>query len=181
VLETAHSEVQNDWAGLSMPGAFRWSLAQDPERLWVSLELPVRPPSEQKHELGDFVEGLWEADVVELFLMSPSGRYQEWNVSPDGAWWAMSFVGYRQRDSRSTRPEGVVVEVFHDEESWRAVLSVPRSALPEPLTESTRVHVSGIIHRPDGSSSYLSSAGSPAFEPDFHDSRCFKPAAFVQL
>lgn len=181
VLSAPQSEVRCDWSGLAVPGGFRWSLARDPERLWVSIELPAPASTTKKHALGEFIEGLWEDNVVELFLMEASGRYQEWNVSSDGAWWAMSFAAYREREPGSIQPQGVAIEIFPGAERWRAVLSVPIRSLAVQLESSTGVHVTGIVYSKDGVPTYLSSAGSPSFDPDFHDRRCFKRAEFVKF
>jgi hypothetical protein len=179
--EAPHSEERCDWSGVVMPQALRWCLARDPERLWVSIELPAPPSEPRKHGLGDFVEGLWENNVVELFLLEDSGRYQEWNVSSDGAWWAMSFAGYREREPSPVKPEGVAIEIFAGADRWLAILSVPIRSLAVRLGDSTGVHVTGIVYSQEGVPTYFSSAGSPSFNPDFHDHRCFKVAQFVTL
>ncbi len=45
-----------------------------------------------------FVEGLWEHDVAEFFLLDRRrGTYQEYNLSPGGAWWAAAFSAPRVR------------------------------------------------------------------------------------
>jgi hypothetical protein len=181
MVNAPHCEVGLDWHGHPLHGAFRWSLASDAERFWVSLELPAPPPARQMHRSGEFVEALSEADVVECFLMDPSGCYQEWNISPDGAWWAMSFRRYRQRDPKSVRPGGVSVQVFRERDRWRAILSVPIRQLSVELNQDTRVHLSGILYGPHGAPTFISSATSPGFEPDFHDARCFDHVRFASL
>lgn len=181
MAEIEHSEVRCDWSGLALPRGLRWSIARDPERVWFSIELPVPASEPARHRPGEFVEGLWDFDVAEVFFMAPSGRYQEWNMSSDGAWWAMSFIGYRERAGGARMPSGVEVQVFSEAESWCAIVSLPHASLGVELRDLTRVHVSGIIYSGGASPRYLSSAGTPSFEPDFHDSRCFEAISFKSI
>jgi len=71
-----------------------FSLGVTPEELLFRVLFPTEP-SQQKRQ---WVEGLWEEDVAELFICDPNtGRYQELNLSPDGAWWSSVFSTYRKR------------------------------------------------------------------------------------
>lgn len=164
----------SSWEGLSMPRPFAWSVGVDLEHLWFVGELPTAPSARAAHAPGEFVEGLWEADVVELFIRDSGGRYQEFNFSVDGAWWSMTFARYRERDATPTRPEGISSKIVRGENSWTVIAKIPRGSLGLPIGNETTAHISGIIYDPHGVT-YLSSSGTPSFAPDFHDARCFEP------
>jgi hypothetical protein len=178
VSKLAKQSMGVDWKGAPLHAPLQWSLASDPRELWVNIELPAPPNSVSKHNMGDFVEGLWLSDVVELFLLSPDGRYQEWNISVDGAWWSMCFSTYREAVPHSVEPQGVRVWIERSQDSWQAVFSVPHSSLGVPLDITTSAHISGIIYQ-EGVPTYLSSAGARPSKPDFHDPRHFRPLQFV--
>jgi hypothetical protein len=170
------NEVEAGWSGRELPRAYKWVVVSDPERLWFAAELPAPPPP-KKHGQGEFVEWLAEADdVVELFLMSADKTYQEWHISPDGAWWAMGFVGYRTREQNPQIPSGIEVRVFPRETSWLGVLSIPHAALRVAVDEIVGMQVTGAVFS-GGSPEWISTAGSPSYAPDFHDLRSFRAVA----
>jgi hypothetical protein len=173
-------EVTRGWKGEALPASLRWVVALDPERLWFLGEFPVQkaPP---KHRPGEFVEWLAEADdVLELYVRRADGCYQEWHISPDGAWWSMLFVDYRKRVAQPRMPEGVRVDVTAGEHSWVGVLSAPRSGLEVALDAAVHIQVSACIFS-QGPGCFITSAGQPSYDPDFHDARSFRPVTFRSL
>lgn len=73
---------------------------------------------------GAFFEGLWRYDCGELFLYSPSnGRYVEFNLSPNGAWWSCVFSAPRVRHIQCSPPE-IETSSSVGEERWRAGFEV---------------------------------------------------------
>lgn len=165
-------EMSRDWFGNALEQPFRWSLARDCDHLWACIQLPARPSDVRRHAAGEFVEGLWEFDVVELFVMNSAGRYQEFNVSVDGAWWAMSFSEYRQRDANSIKPRGVKVHIGRGDRNWQGAISIPLTSLEVELSKESKIHLSGIVHGVT-EAQYLSSAGPRDHKPDFHHAGCF--------
>jgi hypothetical protein len=176
VLELPRQEITNGWNGETLPARARWVVALDPARLWFLGEFPVAPPL-PKHARGQFVEWLAEADdVIELFIKGSDGAYQEWHISPDGAWWSMLFTGYRTRCVAPRVPEGVTVDVTRGAAHWLGVLSAPRSGLEVALDGRSMMQVSGCIFS-QGPVSFFTTAGQPLYEPDFHDPRSFRAVA----
>lgn len=168
------------WNGEVLPASLRWAVALDPERLWFLAELPAPRPA-AKHSCGDFVEWLAEADdVVELFVRRADGYYQEWHISPDGAWWSMLFVDYRRRVAHPQVPDGVRVEVAPGAGSWLGILSAPRSSLQVALDPASHIQVSGCIFS-QGPACFITTAGQPSYAPDFHDARSFRPVTLRSL
>jgi predicted amidohydrolase len=54
-----------------------------------------------KSRPGLFMPGLWEHDVAELFIAHPGGRYFEFNLSPNAAWWSCEFKAPRVREEET--------------------------------------------------------------------------------
>lgn len=179
VLRAPMQEVAAGWSGVPLARPYRWTLVLDSQTLWFGVEFPKSRPEPARFELGSFVEWLaQQGDVAELFLMSQSGQYQEFHLTGEGAWWGMTFSGYRQRSVPAARPEGVVSFVDGTRDGWRGVLGIPRSEVVIPLDAGSLAQVSACLHVCD-QVSYVSSAGSPSYEADFHDRRSFQPLVRV--
>lgn len=158
----------------------RWSLAIDSAALWFACEVDAAPFCDTAHQNGDFIEGLWLKDVAEFFLRdSETGEYQEFNVSPRGAWWSCVFSSYRHRHLMQRRPSTVSVMGDCGESRWKVVFGVRLDELASPLSPQTTVHVSLISHSHGGSGEprYFSSHPVRGLEPDFHLPEVFLPVA----
>lgn len=117
---------------------------------------------------GAFTPQLWTRDVAELFLgEAETSRYTEWNLSPQGAWWAQSFLARRSPEPGYTPPALVRTWTTpHPSGSrgWQAGLMFP---LPTgfPLSR-LRLNVTMILgEAPRRHLATIALAGSP---PDFH-------------
>lgn len=93
---------------------------------------------------NDFVEGLWQYTLCELFLfLNQRTEYLELNLAPNGAWWAAEFSDYRT----VTRPRSDLalspLAYYNTENSfWYAGCSVE---LPAPFhLDAVTVSVCGI-------------------------------------
>ena len=90
--------VSIDWYGNPLQVSFSFILQVTGDLLTFGAHFPA-----DCHALGEadqFVDGLWKASVVELFMYEiDSPRYIEINLSPSGAYWLAKFSDYRVRDS----------------------------------------------------------------------------------
>lgn len=130
---------------------------------------------------GTFREGLWESDVAELFVMAPDGRYQEFNLSPTGAWWTATFHGYRQRGT--VGPErGATIEAQHGDAGWSVQLTLDLEALtivsPSDLALA-RWSLTAILNPEEPE--YLCLGHHTGGPPDFHQASTFLPLATPAL
>jgi hypothetical protein len=178
-LSAERTTVENCWDGTSLEAPLEWSLVCDDLRVWFVCRIPGRPTFDQAHARGAFVEGLWEHDVAEFFLMDAEGRYQEFNVSPTGAWWSCGFSGYRARAAGVAIPTEVLVETKIDPTGWQVLFSVPSRELWTPLERIAGVHVAAISRSPHAR--YLSSSPVLGSTPDFHRRECFGAVEWVVL
>jgi hypothetical protein len=127
-------------------------------------------------KLGDFIEGLWNYDVAELFLARPDGQYVEINFSPEGAWWTASFSAPRQRHPGSRRgPQPDVHIACRTSPPTRGSLAVIDAAIDlrsispvlPPLHQLT-ANITSIVQNTHRSWATLSPP-----QPDFHRPREF--------
>lgn len=94
-------ELRHQWNGAPAPaGAGGWvSLAASGPDLTLRWELALPGPPRIPTSPPGFTEGLWESDVVELFLRwGPSG-YLELEFGPGGHWIALQFSEVRRRSA----------------------------------------------------------------------------------
>jgi hypothetical protein len=178
VLEMPRHQIAFDWWGRTLPRPFRYALGSDAIHLVYVSELPQRAQQRQGITAGAFVADLAEPETGgqtgELFVMRSDGSYFEVHISPEGAWWYMNFPRYRTREPGAI-PSGVEVKIVEHEDSWVGALRIPFTELPVAKGEEVRVQAAAALC--DGVSAiYITSAGAPGFEPDFHDQRAFRRA-----
>lgn len=168
--------IQECWRGSVLPQPVEWSIAVAGALLTFECSVPGAAWCNRALAPGTFLEGLWEQDVAELFLRDESGTYQEFNVSPAGAWWSCVFSAYRQRKvPQPAPPRGVAVLHRRSPERWMVQLQVPLNELAVSWSPQTALHVAVIQHQP--AQRFLSSSPVPGGEPDFHLAECFESIA----
>lgn len=162
--------LDHDWYGQPVSGAPQWRLALEGSDLLLrgrAQSQPVRVPGDSP---GRFMEGLWEGDLVEVFLLNPdTGYYLELNLAPGGAWWSCGHTGPRIRVAGGAKPlDGGRTRIVAGDQGWDATLRVPLASLPPDLAfdpEKTRGNLTFCLGRPP---QYLSVADLGGGTPDFH-------------
>ena len=163
--------------------AHRWDgTALGPQRV-VSVELDVdaagalliqvEAPFYDDPHPGGFVgslEGLWEHEVVEVFVAHASGApYLEVELGPHGHHLVLTFSGVRECVRR-----GLPIEyaASHDGSLWRGRAVVPASYLP-PAPHRVNAFA---LHGAGAGREYLLWSLLPGDQPDFH-----QPARFPEV
>ena len=162
--------VERRWDGAEEVVGLRCAieLTAVPGGLWVGASLeqeaPAREPPEPR---GTRIDGLWEYDVAECFLVGEDGHYFELELGPGGHFLALSFEGPRRR---SYSHEGLALDVRAErqETSWRAETVLPREILPPRVCAVNAFAIAAGQH--------LAHEPVPGTAPDFH-----QPAAFPAL
>jgi hypothetical protein len=95
------ARLDRTWNGEALEGARvgTLALARAGDRLALSWDLPLRSPVSAPDSPVGFTAGLWDHDVVELFLADGTDpeRYFELEIGPHGHWLALAFTGIRKR------------------------------------------------------------------------------------
>jgi hypothetical protein len=178
VFAVARSEVMTDWWGNALEKPFRFSISRDSTHLAYVAEVPHAPMGVSSEQHGRFVADLAEpetgGDTAELFILLSDRSYFEVHITAQGAWWYMELESYRKRRPERI-PSGVEVHVARGPDSWVGAIRIPFGELP--VVPGMVVGVQATLALCSGKSPvYVSSAGAPDFEADFHD-----PRAFVSL
>lgn len=171
-------DLHFDWHGAEVTPPVRYSVAFDPESVWLFGERSTAPQCDRSLTTGSFVEELWKQEVIELFLAEDTDtrtRYREFNLSPVGAWWSACFSSYRT----------VALEVSNDElkrsavcwssttgtpSSWSACLKVPVGTLGINIDckAPPRLNVTAVVPVPGSAEPHYLSAHAFEGKPDFH-------------
>jgi len=163
--------LTHDWHGVPVEPPAAFSLAMDEQRLWfiahhrrpAILHPTARP--------GDFQAELWKYDVAELFIADPvSGRYFEFNLAPNGAWWSCEFTAARVRAEETDiiMPDIATFSDMAPDGAWIAAMAIPLDLLRARLDfgPNTRINVTMILESPD--QKFITAAALGGGEPDFH-------------
>lgn len=113
-------------------------------------------------------DGLWNHEVVELFLANEKGEYLELEFGPHGHYLGLGFAGVRQLVQKE------ILFSYRAEirgPSWRGEARVALRYLPAgaSLANAYSIHGQGLDRR------YLAAHGVPGSRPDFHQPHRFQP------
>jgi len=174
----------SDWDGGDFEPPAGFSLVMDRQRLWFLAN--HRKPAElhPKSRPGAFQAELWRYDVAELFLAEPkSGRYFEFNLAPNGAWWTCEFTAPRMRAEEVdiAMPEIATFAELAPDGSWLAAMAIPLDLLKARLDfgPETMANVTMILGTPD--QKFLSATKLGGAEPDFHQPQAFSKVSFAAI
>jgi hypothetical protein len=176
--------LEKDWHGGIFAPPAGFSLVMDPLRLWFIAN--HRQPAElhPKARPGAFQAELWRHDVAELFIADPaSGRYFEFNLAPNGAWWTCEFTGPRVRaeELEIAMPEIATFAELAPDGSWLAAMAIPLDLLKARLNfgEKSEINVAMILNSP--AQRFISATNLGPGEPDFHQPRKFSRVSFAPI
>lgn len=168
--------LAKDWYGAAVDPSAAFSLAMDACRLWFVAHHGHPASLHPAAQPSRFQAGLWEHDVAELFIADPlSGRYFEFNLAPNGAWWSCEFTAARVR----AEPTDIVmpeVETFSElapDGGWFAALAIPLDLLKARLDfgAHSRINVTMILASPN--QKFLTAGALSGDAPDFHQPQQF--------
>jgi hypothetical protein len=150
---------QGEWA--------RLDVGLSGERLLIRVDAPYHGDPLPPCSPGS-CEGLWEYEVVELFLLGEREHYLEIELGPGGHSLVLELNGRRRR-ARAPLPLRYRCE--RRGERWLGEASLPRGELPAGL----RAWNAYAIHGCGAERRYLAFQPVPGERPDFHRLECFAP------
>lgn len=165
--------VAQRWDGRRAPSAewVRFELEVEGPDLVVRVEAPFHGDAPPPHAPGS-TPGLWEHEVVELFLLGPDDRYLELELGPHGHFLVLELHGVRN----IVREHAVLdYRALIEGEDWYGVARVPLDWLPPGLDRLNAF----AIHGPPGARQHLACRGAPGPRPDFHRLETFGAFALI--
>lgn len=171
--------LAKDWHGQAVEPAASFCLVMDRERLWFVAGHRRAALLHPQARPGRFQAELWRYDVAEWFVVAPDGgRYLEFNLAPNGAWWSCEFTGPRERAEAVdvAMPDVATFSELAADGSWLAAMAVPLDLLRARVDfgDDCGANVAFILGSPE--QKFLSAADLGPGAPDFH-----RPQAFPKL
>jgi hypothetical protein len=176
--------LEKDWHGAPIGHRLMFSLAMDTQRLWfiaasthaAKIHPAARPVS--------FTAELWRYDCAELFIHDPqSGRYLEFNLAANSAWWSCEFLAPRVRAEEIdiAFPEVATFADLSIDGGWMVAMSIPLDILRARLRfgEESKINVSFTTGSPN--QQYVSATKLPGNEADFHQPQYYSSVNFHNL
>jgi hypothetical protein len=114
------------------------------------------------------VDGLWEFEVVEIFLLGDDERYLEIELGPHG-----HFLGLCLAGRRNVIEAGIPVDFSVDrrDHRWRGEARISLKWLPSAIRAANAYAIHGL----GNARRYLAAHPVPGDAPDFHRLECFAP------
>ncbi|NQV90640.1 hypothetical protein HQ487_04545 [Candidatus Uhrbacteria bacterium] len=129
--------IKDLWDGSACPDDRLFAqvgLSVNKEGLLVRVEAPML--HEQRipdAPTGTRVEGLWEYDVVEVFLVGPGHQYLEIELGAGGHFLVLGFDSIRHREHAYEKFAPILRYEKTGEKMWRSSLVIPWKMIPENL------------------------------------------------
>ncbi len=175
----AMQELTHEWYGNAVPVPVRYCFTTNENALIFRAEQAAAVLLPPYAEAGAFTEKLWMYDLAEFFIASADGsRYLEFNLCPNGAWWACAFCAPRVAMPNAPVIQGVTTKGNVTPGGWCAEAALPLSLLAELgiSVENCRLAATAVLNSPDYL--YLTTAEDTNGEPDFHRPHAW-PAALL--
>lgn len=164
-------ELRTEWAGADIGTPLRYRLLRTDTHLVYRAARDAAPALHPAAQENAFSADLWRYHCAEFFLAAPEGPpYMEFNLAPNGAWWACLFSAPRVAaapapDLSSIRGSGTVTT-----QGWEAELRVPLKLLRACglPTETCRLAIGAALPE-HGEARWLTTTPHDATAPaDFH-------------
>lgn len=164
-----HVTVDTRWDGSPADPAetFHVTLRDGGPNLLLLVDAPYHGDPAPDAPAGS-LWGLWQDEVVELFVLGLGGRYLEVEVGPHGHHIVLQLDGPRNAVATGL-PLSVQARI--DGDRWTATASIPRSYLP---SAPHRINVTA-VHGEGEQRRFLSWVALPGARPDFHQPDVFRP------
>jgi hypothetical protein len=161
--------VASTWAGepIGPDEAVALELSLAGDRLAVELQAPFHGDPAPGSAPGS-CPGLWDYEVVELFLLGADDRYVEIELGPHGHFLVLTLQGARNRVA-----EGHALDYSFERRGgrWQAAAELSTSLLPADLERFNAY----AIHGSGGERRYLAAYPVGGAVPDFHRLSAFGP------
>jgi hypothetical protein len=167
-MRTAELVVAHTWDGEAIEGAeeVRLTLELDADTLRVEVDAPWHGDPAPPAPAGPTM-GLWEYEVVELFLLGDDERYLELEFGPHGHHLVLQLHGVRRVVESGMR---MPYAATRSGDRWRGTATLPASWVPDGVRAANAyaIHGSGSERR------FLAAFPAPGEAPDFHRLETFR-------
>lgn len=123
-------ELNTEWTGESVGTPLRYRLTCTETELVYRATRAEAPALHPGAAEGAFSADLWRYHCAEFFLAAPAGApYMEFNLAPNGAWWACLFTAPRVAAEPAPDLSAIRAAGTATGKGWEAEMRVPLSLL----------------------------------------------------
>lgn len=162
-------QLTHEWYGKPVAAPVEYSFTLERDFLVYRVRQAAGVTIHPEARPGVFQEELWKYDTAEFFVADSEGRnYVEFNLCPNGAWWACAFCGPRQSIPGAGVPSGVETSGCVGADGWACSARLPLAWL-ESLgidVRNCRLACTCILNSPDYQ--FCTTSDDLSGEPDFH-------------
>ena len=154
--------IERTWNGEALPAeeTASISLCWEGEELVLRVKAPYAgdpPPEGPPGPVG----GLWDFEVVELFLVGQAERYTEIELGPHGHHLVLRLEGVRAIVEQEL---AIDFEAMRHGSHWSGVARIPAELIPDPIERLNAFAIRGT----GAQRSYMAWSPVPGEAPDFH-------------
>ena len=167
--EPVVQQLTHEWYGNAIAAPVEYSFTVEGEYLVFRASQAAPVSIHPEAVPGEFKEELWVYDAAEFFVADADAKqYLEFNLCPNGAWWACAFNAPRVRDAAAGVPVGVITSGDVSATGWSCSACIPLSYLRSIDIDVTsgRLAATCILNSPDYL--FLTTSDDQSGEPDFH-------------
>jgi hypothetical protein len=180
LLKLPSFKIQNGWLSEQDSQPPEFTLAVTTQNLLFSFNANYKPWHNSEKQ-GSFVSGLWNYDVAEIFLKDDySESYQEFNLSPSGAWWTQCFESYRKPSAQKNNQ--VQIQTFSEinKDNWEVGIIIPKNILGIKcsFSENSKANICAILGQ--NFRNYFSYNSVISEKPDFHHQDNFRQFDYLR-
>lgn len=162
--EELNLHIDKNWDGAPCPDDRLWAdvfVAQTKEGLLIRAQAPMLHGQKVPDApIGSRVEGLWEHDVVELFLVGPGHQYLEIELGAGGHFLVLGFDSIRHRSDSFESFAPILRFEKTNERTWKSSVTIPWKLVPENLRALNAFSIMA--------GQFLAYSPVPGEQPDFH-------------
>ncbi len=171
--------ISKEWYGNAVEPPYVYCFTYSPDGLEFIAARKAPALVHPEAQGGAFQAELWRYDTAEFFISTPNGeRYMEFNLSPNGAWWAAVFSAPRQiaPGFEHWQPQGIRATGTSSQDGWSCRALIPNSVLQEAGIDYTacKLTAAAILNSPQ--QIFLTTALPCDTQPDFHRPDLWEPA-----
>ncbi len=164
-------QINKEWYGQHIVPPYEYSFNLSAQGLTFRAARKAAALVHPDGKCGAFQPELWRYDAAEFFITTADGKnYMEFNLSPNGAWWAALFCAPRQiaPGFENWEPQGIVAGGTSTAEGWSCEALIPTAVLKEAgiAPECCKLTAAAILQSPE--QVFLTTALPCDTQPDFH-------------
>jgi len=174
-------KIGKEWYGNAVEPPYVYCFTHSADGLEFIAARKAMAQVHPEGKCGCFQPELWRHDAAEFFITTPAGdKYMEFNLAPNGAWWAAVFCAPRQiaPGYEDWQPKGILATGSNTEDGWSCRALIPTAVLKEVgiSLDDCKLTAAAILNSPE--QIFLTTALPCNTQPDFHRPDLWEKACY---